>query len=289
MKKIKILSILFIALSTIFVSCVDSEDSLDVDNGIIAQGVTTTLKGTTGKLLGNALDPTDLENSKVTLSDANADLVIVLDIEPGNFAKNVTKYEIVKSLNGGTETVVAETTTLPYTISYNTVAEYLSGLNLDTDNLRIGDQINFRVKVFTTDGSVYYQGESSSKYDVTINCASALAGVYSLHFTSNYGHDIHFATEIITEVSPGVYKTSRTYRWDLGVLGVPEQGFTFEDVCGTLNAPSQGLAQGAYSNLVYSFKDGSADPATGELQIFYITEFDGGADKIECTGIYTKK
>ena len=59
-------------------------------------------------------------------------------------------------------------------------------------------------------------------------------------------------------------------------------------VCGTLSVPQQGLAQGYYSNQVYGFEDGSADPASGELKMFYITEFSGGATKIECTSVYTK-
>ena len=39
---------------------------------------------------------------------------------------------------------------------------------------------------------------------------------------------------------------------------------------------------------MYGFEDGSADPASGELKMFYITEFSGGATKIECTSVYTK-
>ena len=96
-----------------------------------------------------------------------------------------------------------------------------------------------------------------------------------------------FPNEIIYEKSPGVYKTTTTYRWAAGSIA-PDQGFSFDDVCGTLSVPQQGLAQGYYSNQVYGFEDGSADPSTGELKMFYITEFSGGATKIECTSVYTK-
>ncbi|PQJ82570.1 hypothetical protein BTO16_08275 [Polaribacter glomeratus] len=260
---------------------------MDVDYNISAEGVVTTLSGTTGKLLGNALNPLDLANSEVALIDVNADLLINLALEPGAFAKNVSKYEIVKSFNGGAETVVAETTTLPYTISYSTVADYLSGLNLDPKSLRIGDQINFRVKVFTTTGKVYYQGSNSSKYDVTINCASDLAGAYSLNVVTSNGLNVNFPNELISEVGPGLYKTTTTYRWAAASIA-PDVGLNFNDVCGTLNAAQQGLAQGTYSNQVYSFKDGSADATTGKLVLYYIVEFGGGADKIENIATFTK-
>lgn len=272
MNKIKILSIFFLSLAFAFTSCEDSKDVLDVDYNTNTEGVITTLAGTSGKLLGNAINPSDLENSEVVLEDSNAELDIILSIQPGSFAKNVSKYEIVKMFNGANEVVIAETTSLPYTISYTTVAEFMNGFGLSDSTLRIGDQINFRIKVFTNSGEVYYQGLGSSKYDVTINCASDLAGAYRLVVQRDNGPDVIFENEIITEVSPGYYKTTSIYRWAVGSIA-PDQGFNFNDVCGTLNAPEQGLAQGYYSNKVYSFADGSADPATGELVIYNIFHF----------------
>ncbi|WP_392345991.1 hypothetical protein [uncultured Polaribacter sp.] len=286
MKNIKILSILFLSIAMTFMSCEDSDDSSQVDFDIVhTEGVVTTLSGTSGQLLGNASNPLDLVNSTVVLTDANAELTINLALQPGSFAKDVSKYQIVKSFKGGAEVVVAETTSLPYAQAYSTVAEFLDGLGLAASDLRIGDQIDFRVKVFTTTGNIYYQGSSFSKYSVTINCASSLAGAYSLVVQRDNGADVIFPNEIITEVSPGYYKTSSIYRWAVGSIA-PDQGFNFNDVCGTLNAPQQGLAQGYYSNSVYSFADGSADPTTGELIIYYIVEF--GSGPVENIATYTK-
>ena len=264
MKNIKILSILFLSIAMTFMSCEDSDDSSQVDFDIVhTEGVVTTLSGTSGQLLGNASNPLDLVNSTVVLTDANAELTINLALQPGSFAKDVSKYQIVKSFKGGAEVVVAETTSLPYAQAYSTVAEFLDGLGLAASDLRIGDQIDFRVKVFTTTGNIYYQGSSFR----------------------DSGADVIFPNEIITEVSPGYYKTSSIYRWAVGSIA-PDQGFNFNDVCGTLNAPQQGLAQGYYSNQVYSFADGSADPTTGELIIYYIVEF--GSGPVENIATYTK-
>jgi len=300
MKNIKLIPIFFLSIFMTFMSCEDSESVSDVDYNITAEGVVTTLKGTTGKLLGNALNPTDLINSEVALLDTNAELTINLAIQPGHIPKNVSKYQIVKFYSRdevkagdvvivegiiGDEVVIAETETLPYSINYNTVNEYLDGLNLTSSNLRIGDQINFQVKVFTTTGNVYYEGSNFSKYSVTINCASDLAGAYSLVVQRGNGPDVAFPNEIITEVSPGYYKTTTIYRWPAGSIA-PDHGFNFNDVCGTLTAPQQGLAQGYYTNKVYSHKDGSADPITGKLIIYYSVEFSG--DPVECIGTYTK-
>lgn len=300
MKNIKFLSIFFLSVFITFTSCEDSESISDVDYDITAEGVVTTLKGTSGKLLGTALNPVDLQNSEVTLLDADAELTINLAILPGQIPKNVSKYQIVKFYSRdevkegddviveriiGSEVVIAETETLPYTISYNTVSDYLDELNVTPSSLRIGDQISFRVKVFTTTGNVYYEGSNFSKYDITINCASNLAGAYSLVLSSDDGPDVTFPNEIITEVSPGYYKTSSIYIWELGLIA-PDQGFNFNDVCGALTVPQQGLAQGFYDDPVYSLADGSADPVTGELIIKYIVEF--GSGPVECIGTYTK-
>ena len=300
MKNIKFLSLFFLSVFMIFTSCEDSESASDVDYNITAEGVVTTLKGTSGKLLGNALNPSDLANSEVALSDANAELTINLDILPGHIPKNISKYQIVKFYSRnevkvgdkvivegiiGDEVVVAETKTLPYSINYNTVNDYLDGLNVIPSSLRIGDQINFQVKVFTTTGNVYYEGSNFSKYVVTVNCASDLAGTYSLVVQRSNGPDVLFPNEIITEVSPGYYKTTTIYRWAAGSIA-PDQGYNFNDVCGTLTVPQQGLAQEYYSNKVYGHKDGSADPTTGKLIIYYSVEFSAGP--VECTATYTK-
>jgi len=286
MNKIKILSIFFLSLAFAFTSCEDSKDELDIDYNTNTEGVITTLAGTSGKLLGNAINPSDLENSEVVLTDANAELSIKLSIQSGSFAKNVRKYEIVKTFNGKNEVAIAETPTLPYTISYNSVAEYLNGFDLNYSDLRIGDQITFRIKVYTTSGEVYYQeGLPMSRYDVTVNCASDLAGAYRLVVKRNNGADVIFENEIISEVKAGYYKTTSTYRWDVGSIA-PDLGFNFNDVCGTLNAPEQGLAQGFYSNKVYSYKDGISDLTEGKLVIYYIVEFESGP--VENIATYTK-
>ena len=62
MKNIKILSIFFLSLTLAFTSCDDSKEELDVDYNTNSEGVITTLAGTSGKLLGNAVNPSDLEN-----------------------------------------------------------------------------------------------------------------------------------------------------------------------------------------------------------------------------------
>lgn len=288
MKNIKNLSIFFLAISFAFISCDDTGETLDIDANLdnsSQSGAITTLTGTSGKLLGNAIDPTDLENSEVILSDDNAELTLKLSLEPGSIAKNVAKYEIVKSLNNGNEVVVAETTNLPFDLTLNTVDEMISGLDVATSDLRIGDQINFLIKVYTDDGKFSYQGANSSKFSVTVNCASDLAGAYNLRVITSNGLDVSFPNEMITEVTPGYYKTTSIYRWAVGSIA-PDQGFNFNDVCGTLTAPEQGLAQGYYSNKVYSFEPGSVDTNTGNLVINYIVEFASG--NVECIATYTK-
>jgi hypothetical protein len=246
MKKIKILSIFFLSLFTLFISCEDSEDASDVDYDVITEGIVTTLRGTTGKLLGSVVTPSDLENSEVVLSDVNAELTLKLAIEPGQVGENVSKYELVKSFNGGTDVLVTETTTLPISIAYNSVDEYFDGFTVDPKDLRIGDKIEFKVKVFTTTGNVYYQGSNSSKYSVVINCASDLAATYTIAYASG---DL---PHVVTELSPGLYQISSMMAW-------PTSGYlvTFTDTCGEINL----IDDWQFSNPIYGkgFVDTNGD------------------------------
>ncbi|MDB0601678.1 hypothetical protein [Tenacibaculum maritimum] len=287
MKNINFILTLFASLSLIFTSCDDTGETTIVDQGIKSGGVVTTLSGSTGKLLGAALNPNDLINSEVTLTNENAELLLKVAAEPGHIPSGVTKYELVKSFKDGAEVSVKESTSLPFSMEYNTVDEFLSGLNIDKKNLRIGDKINFKVKVYLNNGDVLYQASNKSKFNITINCASDLAGAYSLRFTSNFGHDITFPNEVISEVTPGYYKTTTTYRWTPGEIA-PDQGFNFNDICGTITVPRQDLAQGTYNNQVYGFQDGIVNVNDNTITIYYIIEFAGGDTKIECKGVYTK-
>lgn len=220
MKKINYITALFVSLSLVFTSCDDTGETTTIDQGVQNGGVVTTLAGTSGKLLGTPQDPFDLENSEVTLTDSNAELTLTVSTEPGHIAANVASYEVVKSFKGGAEVSVAESATLPFSVQMNTIAELFDGLNVDQTTLRIGDKINFKVKVKLNDGSVFYQASNASKYSVTVNCLSDLAG--------DYAWGTYQPLLQLEEKSPGVYRMPYLGRFS-GIYWIE-----FEDVCGSL-------------------------------------------------------
>lgn len=276
---------LFVVFSLLFISCNDNEDfnTEDMLTGTAAEGgvIVAINSNSGGKLLG-VPSSTDFETATISFAASELDLGVLLM----SGGADIANYEIVKSINGGTEASVATSSTLPISLVYTTVDDYIDGLGITADDLRIGDVITFRTKMTKTDGSVIFAGPTDGSYSITVSCSSDLAGTYDLTMVSSNGYVINFPDEVITEVSPGYYKTTSIYAWAVGSIA-PDQGFNFSDVCGELNVPDQDLAQGYYSNDVFNTEAGYVDSVTGDLKIFYTVSFASG--DVTCVGTYTKK
>jgi hypothetical protein len=276
---------LFVVVSLLFnYSCNDNADfpTDDYLTGTASEGgaLVAINTNTAGKLLGIPSSQ-DFETATVAFAAAELDLGVLLMTG----GKDIASYEILKSINGGTGVSVASNATLPISLVYTTVDEFVDGLGITANDLRIGDVISFRTKMTKTDGSVVFAGPTDGSYSLTVSCSSDLAGTYNLTVTRSNGAPVNFPNEVITEVSPGVYKTESIYKWAVGSIA-PDQGFNFVDVCGELTVPDQGLAQGYYSNAVKMTEPGYVDGATGDLKIFYSVDFDSGA--VTCVATYTK-
>lgn len=216
---------------------------------------------------------TDLSTASVAFSETKLDITALLHLG----GHDVTKYEIVKTFNGTSESVVATGSELPLNVTYTTIAEFLDGTGVaDSATLRIGDQFKFKVKIYTNSG-VFYSREIQV---VNVGCSSSLAGNY--HVTSNRpsdGASWDQGVEVISPKGTGVYKTGTTGGWAISTIA-PDQGFDFEDLCNDLTVPNQDLAQAFYSNDVYQTEDQATashvDPDTGNLHIEYTISFGSG-------------
>ena len=226
-KLLKITSVLAI-FALIFASCQTTEED-DPAAYPLEGGAYIKLSGD-GKLLGTPNDPTDLDNSLVTLTDAQAELMLTVDVPVGNSTQGVQSYELTKTFNG-VETVVAQSATLPFTLTYSTVAEFLAGTGAVESDLRIGDQFIFNVRNILTDGSVTQAGAAGT-FIITVNCLSDLAGTY----TSSNGE-----TVTITEVQAGVYESTQLPYLTSGGNPIP---FQFSESCGTITINT--LVLGSY-------------------------------------------
>ena len=199
-----------------------------------------------GKLLGV---PSSQDFATATVAIAESILNIEMFLLSGGM--DVVNYDITKSINSGNDVVVASNATLPLSLSYSTTEEFINGLGISASDLRIGDVITFRTKMTHSDGRVSYSGPNDGTYKITISCSSNLAGTYNLTMISGNGYNINFPNEVISEKGIGLYKTESTYAWAVGSIA-PDQGFDFQDICGALSVPEQGLAQGYYSCLLYT-------------------------------------
>ncbi|MCX7550720.1 hypothetical protein [Xanthomarina sp. F2636L] len=270
MKKLNYLLTLFFAL-TLFVGCdTDPDNSMPVaDEG----GLVVDVSDSSGKVLGTPLDATDISNSAIAFDNADVELDFNSLLSLGNYS-NVSRLEIVKTLNDGPEAIVGDVSTLPFNLTYDSIEEYVSGLGIDASDLRIGDVFTFKVKLYQTDGDSYYFSPSMGAFSVVVNCASNLAGNYDVTATRDDGAAVNHGIEPVIEVSPGYYKAKTTGLWGFGDIA-PDQGYNFNDTCSTLTVPPQNLAQGYYSNGVNPTDDGSV-LANGNLVINYEIEFGSG-------------
>jgi len=121
-------------------------------------------------------------------------------------------------------------------------------------------------------------------------CTSDLAGMYNLITTRPAtGATYALPGEEIFEIGTGKYLTSSTGPYNirglisaLAQLGVASGGFVFNEVCGriALTQPSQGLGNGAYTNIVTQSPAQAAlsvvNPVTGVITIHYSIWFNPG-------------
>jgi len=271
MKKINyILSLLVIAFT---ISCDSDPDNLApaADTG----GVILNVDQSSGSILGAPAAGVDLADAEVTFATValDFDARINLGTEAG-----ISKYEIVKTLNGGDEVSITETPSLPFNLVYTNITEYVDGFGIAPTDLRIGDVFTFKVKIHQTDGDVYYYSPGMGQFSVVVNCSSSLAGMYQVNVVRDDGASYDHGIQEIVEISPGYYKTLTTGGWGAGTIA-PDQGFNFNDTCNTLTVPGQGLCQGYYSNTVGGTDAGGNDgqvQGNGDLVITYEISFTAG-------------
>jgi hypothetical protein len=266
MKTLKHLSGL---LDIVLVSSCDKKEEpiTPLDNS----GTIIDTSSSSGKILGTPAAGVSLENAAISFSAVELDFHTTL--KSGN-PNQVTKYELVKSFNGGPEASVEEHTTLPFNVSYSTIDEFIAGLGIAVGDIRIGDVFRFRVRAYKTDGAMYVYGTTISSFAIIVNCSSDLAGNYAVTATRDDGNSWNQGIEAVVEVSPGYYKTVTTGGWAAGTIA-PDQGFNFQDTCNSISVPDQGLAQSYYSNAVTG-RDGSEVLANGDLIINYAIGFGSG-------------
>ncbi|PWI30992.1 hypothetical protein DI383_06035 [Flavobacteriaceae bacterium LYZ1037] len=173
--------IMILALLVSVFSC-DTDDESEVLNDKDTAGVLISVSTSSGALLGSPESGVPIEDATVTFTEVGMTFNL---LQTSGSMDGVSKLEVVKIYNGDlnqgkTEVTVAETTTLPYTFSLTTIDEFLAGSGVTEDQLRIGDNFVFRVKIHQTDGDVYYYHNPMGRYALTVNCASDLNGIYTV-------------------------------------------------------------------------------------------------------------
>lgn len=255
--------------------CLESEDKVTAN--AVDAGVVVDNDNVSGKALG-------LPNPDSTISFQDVAVNFRMEYFTGDESR-VASYRVVKSFsgeNGSGQVDINTYTELPFEFSLSGINELLEGITGVTEtDLRLGDVFTFTTYVTTTDGKEYQYAPGIGSLAVTVNCLSDLAGKYSVTGTST---DVAYTDTYpgeITETAPGQYyfiptsadlTTRRTTKYAIATV--------FNDVCGTLEIPAQGLggdveaSSNQFSNEVVG--TGSVDPNTGVITFEYTIAGLGG-------------
>ena len=224
-------------------------------------------------------EPIDLVGgSNGTTSDQ--DITIPFSVDPSSTATAGTDYTINASgsltLEAGADFVLLPITINPTALPGNDPKTIVIHLGQASSGATVADD----------------------KKTITITiakCASDLAGTYSLVVTRvDDGVVSTFPSEVLTELSLGVYETSTTGPYnDLVDDGAPRNGFIFKDVCQSIQVDEQNLGD-YYSNLVEGDENaGSVNlDVNGEVASitinYSIRGFSSGVARRYFTAVYTK-
>ena len=271
MKKFKLLSVIFVA-SLLSVSClVDDEDTT-----LEAAASTPYVVGFNENVANESWfeDIGAIERSyPVNLvggqdgTPATSDLVINYIISPQSTATEGVEFDFVE--NTGQLVIPAGSDFGMFSLLLNT-----GGLDPNTPTELV-------LELTSVEGNAANVGtinELNLLRITFVGCSSALEGNYSLTTLRDDGGQT-VRPEAITLVGPNYFKTESTGTWATNSIA-PDTGLNFTDICGDINVPTQGLAQGYYSNQVYGVNptgpDGEVDQTTLDFYFDYWITFSAG-------------
>jgi len=191
MKKI----IYLLSIVTVFISCTESENTIDFVLDNYEQGAVLRTISSSGEY--NFYDPANSVFS-ATIEEH--------DTENGGLMQNV---EVYISLNGGSEALLKTLqpgdfttgpTGLPRADLKVSLAESVGALGLSSSQYTGGDAVNIRLQLNLTDGRIFSSGDvtgsmtgsyfaSPFAYNMVIKCIplSAVPGIYTITMADSYG------------------------------------------------------------------------------------------------------
>lgn len=273
MKNIKIL-LLVLTLSALNFSClVDDEDEgglQGIENSAYLIGFAKKTENESYFVDEGAVE----KNYPVSILGGNSgyptqsDVAVTFTVDPSSTAVAGNEY----NLSGSSFVIPAGENfgTIPVTIN-------TGGLDPDTPTF-------LKLNLTSSTGSVI----SDLNDTLTINFVGCQSQVDAFTYDVSTirvsdGGLVNQQPESITMESVNVFRTATVGSYGPGAangsIGGTE-GFTFSDVCGTINVESQNLVS-LYSNQVSG--SGSVDPVTGDIVITYTITFESGDRLYEST------
>jgi hypothetical protein len=161
-------------------------------------------------------------------------------------------------------------------------------INTGQLNPTMKTQLIINLTAVDKDGFVIAEQQKQFKV-IFVGCQSQLAGTYTVVVTRNDGIVRTYLAETVDLVSVNYFKTRTTGTWAAGALPVADQGYNFTDICGDITVAEQGLAQGAYSNVVKGLTTDGTDGFVTDNNNFQVKyEISFAAGNRTYTNVYTR-
>lgn len=178
-----------------FSSCNESEDIITAN---AKEGAFLTVEGSSGTLAGAPESGVELEDATMDFEVAE----LTYDVSVASGAPDVSELVVKKTFQG--ETIeVARVSGTEILVEYDDLSDFLQGFDVTSDELRVGDVIQFQTDIIMKDGRTLVNKDAS--LNIQVSCVADLSGTYSVTNTSCPGDPDFPFIATITKNADGSY------------------------------------------------------------------------------------
>lgn len=265
-----------------FSSC---NESVDLITANAKEGAFLSIEGSSGTLAGAPESGVEIEDAIIDFEVAELTYTVVVSAG----ASDVSELVVKKTFLGKT-IEVARVSDTKILVEYDELSDFLEGFDVTSDELRVGDVIQFQTDIIMKDGRTLVN--TGAALNIQVSCVADLTGTYTVTNTSCPSDPDFPFDAVITKNADGSYHITSADGGFLhrctGNTTLLNPGDIVEQ-CGTI-LPSTNLEYGSQSGS-YDIGDitgGTWDAANGILILNHTQSFFATRPS-EWTSTYVRK
>lgn len=266
-----------------FSSC---NESVDLITANAKEGAFLSIEGSSGTLAGAPESGVEIEDAIIDFEVAELTYTVVVSAG----ASDVSEL-VVKKTYAGKTLEIARVSGTEVLVEYDDLSDFLQGLDVTSDKLRVGDVIQFQTDIIMKDGRTLVN--NGAALNIQVSCVSDLTGTYSVTNTACAGAPVQplpFDVTITKNADGSYHLSSADGGWlhrCTGNTGLVNAGDIVEQ-CGTI-LPSTALDYGTDGGYgIGDITGGTWDAATGTLTLQHVQTY-FPARTGEWTSTYVRK